>query len=292
MKILNIGLFESEKVSADFYCNTFKDHLLHHHQSISVPHKHDFFLTVLFTKGSGVHEIDFDSYTILPGSVFFLYPGQTHHWELSEDIDGYIFFHTREFFEMGFTDHSIRNFPFFYSVHNQPAIMLKAESVKHILPFFESVYGEYIHKGFFSRQKISSLLNLIYIELSRVYLGESKALTFNSAVYSLQVNRLEQLIETYYRSQKSPAAYADMMNITPKHLNRLTRETLGKTTTQLITERILLEAKRMLVYVGDPLSTIAEALGYDDYAYFSRVFKKWTGLSPSQFAAKYKSLKT
>ena len=287
MKILNIRQFESEEVSANFYCNTFKTHVITHQEKIAAPHKHDFFLTVLFTKGSGIHEIDFDSYPIEPGSVFFLYPGQTHYWKLSNDVDGFIFFHSREFFELGFKDYSISQFPFYYSSHNPPNLNLSSDERASIVSLFQELYNENQQKNLLRRQKISSLLNLIYIDLSRIYIqAYTKELT-RSRVYSSHMKKFEELIETNFSFQKSAADYAEMMNMTPKHLNRLTKQMLGKTPTQLITERILLEAKRMLVYSDDSFANISIALGYEDYPYFSRIFKKWTGITPTEFVSKY-----
>lgn len=82
--------------------------------------------------------------------------------------------------------------------------------------------------------------------------------------------------------------YADKLNITTKHLNRITKETLYKTTTDLITEKVILEAKRLLVHSPNTFSSISEMLGFSGYAYFSRVFKSRTGKTPLEFKRAYK----
>ena len=91
--VLNINDFDFEGDTNQFYANQFSNHLYDFHKSITKPHKHDFFLSVLFTHGHGTHDIDFNTYDIKPGSLFFMLPGQTHDWTLSDDIEGYIFFH-------------------------------------------------------------------------------------------------------------------------------------------------------------------------------------------------------
>jgi len=88
---------------------------------------------------------------------------------------------------------------------------------------------------------------------------------------------------------KSAATYAEMLHITPRHLNRLVSESIGKTTTRLIGERVVLEAKRILFYSDDTIARISEELGFNDPAYFSRLFKKYTGLSPYEFAKRYRA---
>ena len=86
---------------------------------------------------------------------------------------------------------------------------------------------------------------------------------------------------------KSPTSYADLLHITPKHLNRVSNEVLDKTATQIITDRVLLEAKRLLASRKYTVSEVANELGYIDYSYFSRVFKKNLGMSPKGFYKEY-----
>ena len=76
------------------------------------------------------------------------------------------------------------------------------------------------------------------------------------------------------------------MNLSPKRLNEITRKMLGKTITQLIHDRILLEAKRELIFSGRSIKEISYELGFEDPAYFSRFFKKQSGFSPTHFRKK------
>ena len=93
----------------------------------------------------------------------------------------------------------------------------------------------------------------------------------------------------FYKTEKSVTFYANMLNITAKHLNRITKVTINKTSTELITERVILEAKRLIVHSKKPLSITAETLGYNDYAHFSKLFKLKTGITPLRFKKKYDS---
>ena len=77
--------------------------------------------------------------------------------------------------------------------------------------------------------------------------------------------------------------YAAAFEISPTHLSRLSREAFGRPATHMVRDRIVREARRNLVYTNLPVSTIAYALGFDDPAYFSRIFSNATGLSPSEF---------
>ncbi|MGB0523376.1 MAG: AraC family transcriptional regulator [Flammeovirgaceae bacterium] len=287
--VLDINAFDDADGKVGFYCNNFKTHLINHHKTITVPHKHNFFLTVIFTQGTGIHEIDFERYAVQSGSVFMLNPGQAHYWELSDDIEGIIFFHSQEFFDLSFTKQSIYDFPFFYSVHNPSALFISQQEMEPILTYFQQLLAEYRQKRMLSKPKVVSLLNCIYIDLSRMYLGQETKEVLKPDVYAGHLRNLEMLIDTHFKTEKSPSAYAEMLHITIRHLNRLTQQSLGKSPTQLITERIMLEAKRMMVYDSSSLSRIANELGYEDYPYFSRLFKKWVGISPSAFSNAYKA---
>lgn len=289
VRILNIREFDGNEKLVDFYCKDLPTHLQEHSRNITAPHKHDFFLTVLFTRGSGIHEVDFEKHNVASGSVFMLNPGQTHHWELSDDIDGIIFFHSQEFFEVSFTDHSIYDFPFFQSIRHSSELRLSTIEQKEMAESFGSVLKEYRNRDTWSRKKIVSLLAGIYIDLSRSYLNNADDMHVKMGMQSGYVRDLEKFIEQNFKTEKSPSVYADMLHITIRHLNRLTQEALGKSTTQLITERVILEAKRLLVYDSSSLAEISFSLGYEDYAYFSRLFKKWTSWTPSEFGKLYKS---
>ena len=98
LPVYKIEHFKSLSQQHEFYANYFIPHIKHHHFATNA-HKHDFYLIVLFTKGHGTHEIDFNKYDIKSGAVFMMTPGQMHNWNLSKDIDGYVFFHTKNFYD-------------------------------------------------------------------------------------------------------------------------------------------------------------------------------------------------
>jgi AraC family transcriptional activator of pobA len=91
--------------------------------------------------------------------------------------------------------------------------------------------------------------------------------------YLIKLRQFEDLIEENFRSDKFVKNYAFKLNITEKHLNRVAKSCIGKTSTQLIRERIILEAKRMLIYSKLNVTQIGEELGYIDNSYFVRFFK-------------------
>jgi AraC family transcriptional activator of pobA len=285
--VLGLVQFSIDDPQIEFYANDLRHHLAHHHTQVSVPHKHNFYLSVLFTAGSGTHEIDFNVYPVSRGSVFFMNPGQMHYWELSEDVEGYLFFHSEPFYNLHFANQTIQGFPFFHSARNPPDLQLDEK----VLPGIEHQFGQILQEHKFEKMhkqhKICSLVDSLYIDLTRLYLHSDRPIPVRVNQYAAKLKQLESLIETHYRNVKLPVKYAEWMNMSSKHLNRITQASLGKTTSALILDRVMLEAKRLLVQSKDNLAQVADQLGYEDYAYFSRVFKKACGETPSEFAKRY-----
>ncbi|QKX05504.1 helix-turn-helix domain-containing protein [Aquimarina sp. TRL1] len=287
LPILDIEQFQQEGDLSSFYANNFTNHFKKNHKKILKAHKHNFYLVVMFTEGTGIHEIDFESYHIQPGSVFVMRPGQTHLWKFETAAKGYIFFHSRDFYESMGGYKSLNTFPFFLSKQNTPCIYLETSKTKEMAFLFKNIYEESLGKQVLKKQKIVSLIDLIYIELSRLVVNDNLHKALQSKNVISKILELEQLIDVHYKEKKSSKAYAEMMNISTKHLNRICKEAVGKTTTELIVERVILEAKRLLLYSGGNLNEIAWELGYYEYAHFSKFFKNNTGEAPSDFRKKY-----
>ncbi len=262
LPIYSIDKFELSNNEGDFYTNYLNKHVKNHHFT-NFPHKHDFFLVILFTQGKGKHEVDFETFKIEKGALFVLKPGQMHYWELSDDVDGFVFFHSKEFFDKGFVSLSIRDFHFYNSFQGTPYFKLKENQLNKINFVMNELVAEYVSNDFFKWQKIHALIVLVYVEISR---------------------------EKNFKSEKLVKEYAFKLNITEKHLNRVVKSCIGKTSTQLIGERIILEAKRMLIYSKLNITQIGEELGYFDNSYFVRFFKKNVGITPHAFLIKYKDL--
>ncbi|WP_396145879.1 helix-turn-helix domain-containing protein [Flavobacterium sp.] len=282
LPIYGISNFNYNTVNSELYVNSFKNHLKDH-SFIEKPHRHNFYLLVLFTHGSGIHEIDFDRYEINRGSLFMLQPGQIHSWKLSDDIDGYIVFYSQEIYNLHFGNNKIEDYSFYQSVKSNPELIYNEEELKEIEVYFHLMKKESESVKSKQKEAILNLLDIINIEISRKYSPENNHKT---PIYNHKINQFEKLIDLHFKSEKSPSFYASKMSITLKHLNRICKTILNKTATELITERVILEAKRLLINQNKSISQIADELNYENYSYFAKLFKKETGNSPSEFRNK------
>lgn len=281
LPVYGISAFQEKQQEDFFYSNDLRVHLASH-LFINTPHKHNTYIAVLFTKGKGEHQIDYTTYPVKPGSLFLLSPGQVHCWKLSKETEGYVFFHTKEFYDSIFINRKINDFPFFFLDSNKPVIYCSKKELDTITPIFKEINEE--HKAQFPlmKSKLGTLVDLLYINLSRYYMNNQDIPSTHSSAY-LKVQKLQRLIDEHFKTEKLPKEYADRMNMTTRHLGRLCQELLNKTTTDLIAERIIIEAKRMLTHSDLTIATVSEQLGFEDYSYFIRFFKKHTGQSPKQF---------
>jgi AraC family transcriptional activator of pobA len=147
----------------------------------------------------------------------------------------------------------------------------------------KQIFAEFAGRSFgrahVLRALSASLIGLVARELSR-------DASDNVAAESELFRRFEALLEQHHLKRWGVSEYAAELSITPTHLNRLTRAATGDTASHLILNRLIREARRHLVYTNLPVSTIAYALGFDDPAYFSRVYTAATGLSPRAFRSR------
>lgn len=115
--------------------------------------------------------------------------------------------------------------------------------------------------------------------------GEQFSQGRRGAVRDTLVQRYHALLEQHFREHHALAFYADALGVTPDHLSRTCRSVSGLSAQQVLHDRLMLEARRLLAYTPMPVSSVAEQLGYVDAAYFSKFFTRSVGQTPSQYRA-------
>lgn len=135
---------------------------------------------------------------------------------------------------------------------------------------------------------LQSLLKIFLIQAVRAKRSQSHLSgDANSSLDQAAIQKLTALIESRFRDLKKPSDYAALLNISVSALGKLARKHFHRSLTHLIQERIVLEAKRNLVLTDKSVKTIAYELGYHDEYYFSRLFRRLTGLSPTEYRKSY-----
>jgi AraC-like DNA-binding protein len=191
---------------------------------------------------------------------------------------------------MHYVNQKLRNFPFFGSVNFPRKLQLNKDELKENISLMQQLQKEYQSQNVMKDGLMLSLMSQIFILSTRQFSKDFDTLASSASLsYFKHYQEFETVVEQYFTTEKSITFYASLLNITSKHLNRITQTVVHKTATDVITERVILEAKRMLMYLDESLGEIAFRLGYEEYSYFVRVFRKTSGMTPTQFIKMYKS---
>jgi AraC-like DNA-binding protein len=283
-QVLNLRNFKGVKdTEPDFYVKTFQEHRAAH-PFVMEPHAHDFYLVMLFTKGTGTHVIDFNEYIIKKGSVFFMSPSETHSWSLSDDADGYVLFFNPAFYLMDVLPRKIAELPFFSPENKMRMGQLIAEDRVELEKIITLMNAENKGSSVFKKNILRSYLDILLFKLAAILQTQKTgAPQLNTIVLLLS------LIEKHYTEHLSISVYADQLHVTIQKLNVLCKLQLNKTVNQLLQDRLLTEAKRLLAYSSYTVSEIAYQLNFNDNSYFNRFFKRMEQLTPEQFRDKIKS---
>lgn len=269
-----------ERTSQQFQVEVFD---ANRHFSVKYPHRHDFYEVLYIAKGSGYHVIDSNHYHIQPPCIFFMSPGQAHKLELSQDIEGFIFIFNADFYLLNRSDqNSLIEFPFFYTIQqdNPPLILESIEDVSFIEGLFIQGINE-LKKEDYSVEMMRSMLDLILTTCASRYKTPENSISKGKG--HLLVKRFYQLVEENYQKNRLLGDYAAMLGITSNHLTQTVRQLTGKTSSQIIIQKQLLEIKRLLIHTSLNISQIASQLNFEDQSYFSKFFKRETKLTPLEF---------
>ncbi|OOQ59327.1 helix-turn-helix domain-containing protein [Mucilaginibacter pedocola] len=255
---------------------------LQKHQNLSMAHKHSFYHLVFFTEGGGTHAIDFKSFDVKPYQIYFMVPGQVHSWSFEGPVDGFIINFSAAFFQSFLlrSDY-LDSLPFFSGNIDDEVINLPAETGQAITALFEQLVQEDGQHNRMSADMVRALMLQLFVIVARHTEHDVAANALNYNYTLLQSFR--KLVDKNFAALRLPKDYAAMLYITPNHLNALCNNILGISAGEVIRNRVILEAKRLLVNLGLNINEIASQLNFEDNSYFSKFFKKYTGQTPEEF---------
>ncbi|MCO4292396.1 AraC family transcriptional regulator [Solitalea sp. MAHUQ-68] len=273
---------DSDHAHNEIVAECFADYLKKH-PNLHRAHGHTFYHLVLFTKGSGFHTIDFERFKVEVGQIYFMVPGQVHGWQFEGEMDGFVVNFSEELFHSFLRDERyLGRFNFWRGITGENILTLTATELKEAGEMLSALVTETSAVKPFSKDKVRLLLLSLFILVAR---SENYPTEANESVKpNLQLlYKFRDLVNEKFKSLKLPKDYAEQLHVSANHLNAVCTELLGKSAGEVIRERILLEAKRKLVNLDESISTIAYSLGFSDNSYFTKFFKKYTGMTPEEF---------
>ncbi|MBD2769478.1 helix-turn-helix domain-containing protein [Hymenobacter sp. BT664] len=277
LPVLALASFPQPAARTPYYCAQLETHVVQF-PHVNVPHTHDFYLLLYVTEGAGRHTVDLVTYELRPGSLFFLAPGQVHHWELAADTRGFVVFFDTDFYLFRYPGSGLYAYPFFDSAH--PPVLYLPPTETDIRPLVERLFAEYGASHANQAEVFRSYLHLCLELAARGY----PALPAAEASPALrQIRQFGALLNEHFRTKRSVSDYAELLHLTANHLNALCRRALNKTASTLIHERVVVEAQRLLSHSALSVAQVAYELGFEDASYFVRYFHKYVGTTPEGF---------
>jgi AraC family transcriptional regulator, transcriptional activator of pobA len=249
------------------------------------PQRCNYFTVLWIRKGNGRFHADLSSCQFRGPALLFSNTYQTFFLAPASALDGVsLQFHANFFCIETYHEAVGCNGVLFNDIYGQPIVHLNESLVPEVEHLLSQMMSEIRATGLAHAEVLVSYLKVLLIKATRLKLEqqqhESTAVAQSSP---LVLKQLTQLIEEHYRAKRSPHEYAALLHLSPKALGRLVKTHCGKTLTELIRERLLKHAKWQLLHTLQPVKEIAWDVGFADEFYFSRLFKKATGMSPTAF---------
>lgn len=239
-------------------------------------HRHDHEELWIITHGNPMHSVDFKSEVLDSPVVVYISHGKVHSFLPDDQTQGWLIRYRSDFipkskfnFYSGFSEKIL-----FQLSHNYCSTTL--ESLCEII-LRESLEDDPDYQVL--RHLLSAILAKLEKDVRKEYMDESivanpRLITFNNFL---------KILENNFHRPEGADFYAEKLNMSARNLNLITQASFGKTATELIETRKLIEARRLLLSTEKSVSEIGFELGYNEKSYFSRVFKKRTGVTPTEF---------
>ncbi|WP_281612698.1 helix-turn-helix domain-containing protein [Flammeovirga sp. SubArs3] len=245
------------------------------------PYQKDFYQIslILDAKDTSVN-INEQTNETLENTLYFLSPSHIFSWQRSIKTTGFNVYFKAEFLNFYSGDFKTE-FSLFDLAHKN-FLKLSNNETKELIYDFEKLYNEFYTPNSYRIQIIQSFLLSILFKCKSIEEANNNTSKKLSKKEEL-VFKFQNLVGNSYIKHKKVADYADALNVSANSLNQTVKSITGKTAKEIISVKIIQEAKRQLKYTTDDISEIAYSMGFDEPTHFVRFFKKSTGTTPNEY---------
>ena len=242
------------------------------------PHRHTFYEIVLVTGGRGLHVVDSQPWPITPPHFGVIAPGQVHHWEDAQGVEGSVLLFNEDFLVRHPED-----VPLLRALHTLTWLSLSAAQMAALLALAGEMEHELRTAAPGHEGVLRACLHILIVRAARI--AGAPAAPTPGAVHQVSelVDRFLRLIAAPGQGSRTLISYAREIGVSPGHLHELVREQTGLTPGRLTRRQRVLEAKRLLAGTDLTIRQVSDQTGFADPAYFCRFFRRETGLSPGEF---------
>ncbi len=247
-------------------------------------HRHDYYEIFIFTKGGGTHVIDFVEYPIHTGSIHFVSAGQVHLVNRDAKSRGYAITFPESLFALHQQLSSFHQISLYHNFSEPTLIELKKKEQTEVYQIAELLWQEVNHERYMRDEMILTQVLGLLIYSNRLFLDRTEHhQKQRSPKGLLLLQRFRQLLDKHVLEIQHASGFAQLMQVTTGHLNEVVKAQTGKKLTDHISSRLILEAKRMLMYSDKTIKEISFELKFEDPAYFGRYFTRKVGMTPGTF---------
>jgi AraC family transcriptional activator of pobA len=259
-------------------------------------HTHDFYSILLVTKGTGIIRINNDNFQVNPQTICLISPNQKHSFDGLENVEGIIFFFCQDFYVEEFSYVRLLNV-FSYTSrldtsNCNPCLALTDQEYNPVMATINSIHHEYELSNAANNSAIiiRSFLNIMLLKLSTLYEAKSEKPGQSVKSDSILVHSLAHLVDSNFIREQQLEFYTSAFNITERQLNDICNKHFNCGLKKILQERLMQEARKLLLSSELSVSEIAYKLNFEDNSYFNKVFKNKIGLTPKRFREMHKRL--
>ena len=246
-------------------------------------HKLAYYDITLITGGAGFFRINTMEYNVNVGDVIFTRPGEIRHWDKENISDGFALIFEEEFLLSFFNDPGFLKHLAYYQTDSTSKITLESVIYERILNLIRDIKHEIDAYAVKDKHILRALLYETLMLLHRVYTSMNGLPCKSRKTVNPSIEKFADLVNSNFKQYHSTQYYADKLCITPNYLNEIVKSATGVSAKQYIQDRIVLEAKKMLLYTNSQVAEIAYDLGFDDSSYFIRFFRRQTSYTPMEY---------
>jgi AraC family transcriptional activator of pobA len=260
-----------------------KDLYAKNKELLTLPHRADFYHIIWVEKGKATHLVDFDPVKVDKNSLLFISKGKVHFFDSAEKFDGKVILFTDRFFCKNHDDVNFLNSTILFNDLLETSA-LQLDGVKtQLVQLFELIQMELRNASHsFQRDILKNYLHsfLLLCDQEKRKQGFKEIPKGPDRDYAIL---FISLLNENFAKIKSVQAYAEMIHVSERRLNRATAQILGKSPKEIINGRVLLEIKRLLVHTNQSIKEIGFVLGFNEPTNFIKYFRQQAGQTPSEF---------
>jgi len=252
---------------------------------VNSPQQIDQYKVFWIKEGKGRYNIDFKSYSFKDGVLFFLSPGQVFSVDSEKIKEAYQLSFTRDFYCIQTHDAEVScNGVLFNNIYETPFVVPSEKEAQKLDFILQNLKEEFELEETAQYDMLQSLLKQFIVYSVRI---KKEKDVVKESIETKLFKDFSLLVEQNFKKIHRVTGYAYRLGLSPKSLTKHLQKIGTQTPSDFIKNRIITEAKRLLLYKNDSIKEIAFDLGFNDPAYFSRFFTKATGQSPKQFKKSY-----